>query len=278
LAIAEAQQEYDRSIDRCPSRAFGTSAASPYAHLMERKVRKEIEHMTTILLVDDNPKVADQLVPFLERFGFTVDVAFDGEAALQHIQTCHPDLIVLDVLMPKVDGYEVLRQLRQARNETPVILLSEVGDAVSHTRTLDEGADDYLNKPFDPHELRARIDAVLRRVRSGPRFVTAPKVRSGDLVLDRAAHRVWLKGHELGLTHKAIYLLDYLMTHPAELFTSERLLDILWGWGDPTGTGALRTRIAELRHVLGDNATQPQYIETVPGEGYRFIGKVEVAS
>lgn len=234
--------------------------------------------MTTILLVDDKAEVTDQLVPFLERFGFTVDVAFDGEAALHHIQTYHPDLIVLDVLMPKIDGHEVLRQLRQARNETPVILLSEVGDAASHTRILDEGADDYLNKPFDPHELRARIHAVLRRVHFGQRFVTARKLCSGDLCLDRDAQRVWQGADERFLTHKAFKLLELLMTHPDELFTSERLLDIVWGWDDSAGTGALRTRIAELRRVLEDNATQPQYIENEPGEGYRFIGKVEVVS
>jgi DNA-binding response OmpR family regulator len=234
---------------------------------------------TTILLVDDDPGIAEQLVPFLKGFDFAVVVADDGEEALHHVEIYAPDLIVLDIRMPKVNGHEVLRRLRQAGNDTPVILLSEVGDAVWHTRSLDEGADDYLNKPFDAHELRARIQAVLRRVRSNQQFVTARKLSSGELHLDKLAHKVWLGTRELPLSPKAVDLLGYLMSYPGELFKSEQLLDTLWGWGggrdDPAGTSALRTRIAELRRALKDDPAQPRYIETQRG-GYRFIGKVEV--
>src|SRR3972149_12104914 len=120
-----------------------------------------------ILLVDDQPIIASNLAPYLERSGFIVTVAADGEAALRAIEDASPDLIVLDVLMPRLDGREVLRRLRKSGNWTPVILLTQVGDPTERAGALDEGADDYLNKPFEPYELLARIRAVIRRSRSG---------------------------------------------------------------------------------------------------------------
>jgi DNA-binding response OmpR family regulator len=157
--------------------------------------------------------------------------------------------------------------------------LTQVGESTERAMALEEGADDYLNKPFDPHELVARIRAVMRRVRPGqPPLATAARLASGDLLLDRAAHRAWLDGRELGLTPKANALLEYLITHPDELISRERLLDAVWGWDYPTGTRTVDTRIAELRRALGDDPAQPRFIETVPGQGYRFVGSVEAAA
>ena len=127
-----------------------------------------------VLLVDDEQAITANLAPFLERSGFAVHVAADGEAALQEVSTFGPDLVVLDVLMPKMDGREALRRLRQEDNWTPVILLTQVGEASERAMALEEGADDYLNKPFDPHELVARIRAVLRRARPGQRRAANP--------------------------------------------------------------------------------------------------------
>jgi DNA-binding response OmpR family regulator len=232
-----------------------------------------------ILLVDDELAITTNLAPFLERAGFEATVAADGAEALRQVDSFAPDLLVMDVLMPRLDGRETLRRLRQAGNWTPVILLTQVGDAAERAMALEEGADDYLNKPFDPYELVARIKAVLRRVRPGqPPLATAQRLVSGDVLLDRSARRVWLSSHEeLTLTPKAVALLEYLMTHPDELLTRERLLDAVWGWDYPTGTRTVDTRIAELRRALQDDPAQPNYIETIPGQGYRFVGTVEAA-
>jgi DNA-binding response OmpR family regulator len=231
-----------------------------------------------ILLVDDEPAITDNLAPFLERSGFDVAVAANGEEALQQVSSFGPQLIVLDVLMPKIDGREALRQLRQAGDWTPVILLTQVGESTERAMALEEGADDYLNKPFDPHELVARIRAVLRRARPGqPPLAAAQRLTSGDLILDRRTRRAFAGAEEVRLTPKAVALLEYLMTHPDELLTRDRLLDTVWGWDYPTGTRTVDTRIAELRRALGDDAAQPRYIETVSGQGYRFVGDVEVA-
>jgi DNA-binding response OmpR family regulator len=232
-----------------------------------------------ILLVDDESAITDNLAPFLERAGFAVSVADDGEAAMHQADSFAPAVIILDVLMPKLNGREVLRRLRRAGNWTPVILLTQVGESVERAMALEEGADDYLNKPFDPYELVARIRAVLRRARPGrPPIAAAQRLRSGDLVLDRLARRAWLSRQELVLTPKAVALLEYLMTHPDELLTRERLLDAVWGWDYPTGTRTVDTRVAELRRALGDDPIRPRYIETAPGQGYRFVGAVEADS
>jgi DNA-binding response OmpR family regulator len=238
-----------------------------------------MKNKPSILLVDDETAITDNLAPFLGRSGFTVSVAANGEQALEKVASEKPDLLVLDVLMPRLDGREVLRQLRQADNWTPIILLTQVGEASERAMALEEGADDYLNKPFDPHELVARIRAVLRRAHPGqPPLSAAARLASGKLVLDRGSRRVWLDELELTLTPKSVLLLEYMLTHPDELVTRERLLDVVWGWDYPVGTRAVDTRVAELRRALNDDPASPRFIETIPGQGYRFVGQVETLS
>ncbi len=237
-----------------------------------------MENKTRILLVDDENAITTSLAPFLERSGFTVTTAANGEDALRQMAGFSPHLVIMDVLMPLLDGREALRRLRHGGNTTPVILLTQVGESTERAMALEEGADDYLNKPFDPHELVARIRAVLRRVRPGqPPLATASRLVSDALMLDRASRRAWLNGQELALTPKATVLLEYLLTHPDELITRERLLDAVWGWDYPAGTRTVDTRIAELRKALSDDPTEPRYIETVPGQGYRYVATVEAA-
>jgi len=235
-----------------------------------------MDNYPLILLVDDEEAITANLSPFLERSGYGVLIATNGEEALKKIQETGPDLVVMDVLMPKMDGREALRRLRRMDNWTPIILLTQVGEAVERAMALEEGADDYLNKPFDPHELVARIRAVLRRARPGrPPLSASWMLSCGSLGLDRRSRRASLDDNDLELTPKALVLLEYLMTHPDELVTRDRLLDAVWGWDYPVGTRAVDTRIAELRRALNDDATNPRYIETVPGQGYRFAADVE---
>ncbi|UCD98180.1 MAG: response regulator transcription factor [Chloroflexota bacterium] len=229
-----------------------------------------------LLLVDDETAITDRLEPFLSRAGFQVKVADDGEVALREIVSFSPDLVVLDVLMPKIDGREVLRQLRQKGDWTPVILLTQVGESSERAMALMEGADDYINKPFDSNELVARIQSVLRRVSPGqPPLTVAERVRCDDLVVDRTKRRAYLNNEEIILSPKAMSLLEYMITRPDELLSRERILDAVWGWDYPIGTRTIDTRVAELRRVLEDEPGNPKYIETVSGQGYRFIGKVE---
>lgn len=228
-----------------------------------------------VLLVDDEAIIRDNLGSLLERNGFAVTWAVDGQDALNKISLTAYHVIVLDVMMPKVTGRDVLRQLRDRNNWTPVILLTQVGDADERALALEEGADDYLNKPFNTHELIARIHTVVRRaIHHDQPLSTASCLISSPIMLDRTARRVFLNKKEITLTPKAVTLLEYLMTHPDELIGRDRLLDIVWGWDYAVGTRAVDTRIAELRRILEDNANDPKYIETVAGQGYRFLGEV----
>ena len=233
----------------------------------------------TILLVDDEAAITDNLAPLLQRSGFEVVVAHDGDAALSRLRAATPDLVVLDVLLPGMDGRAVLRQVRQERSQVPIILLTQVGEAAERAMALEEGADDYLNKPFDPYELIARIRAVLRRGQSAGRSASggSSRLRSGAVVLDRTSQRVFKDGREVVLTPRAVVLLAYLMTHPDEVMTRERLLESVWGWSFHTGTRSVDSRVAELRRVLEDDSGNPELITTVPGVGYRFAAVVEDA-
>lgn len=228
-----------------------------------------------LLLVDDDEAITSVLGSFLQRNGFQVATAADGAGGLAAAQAQRPDVVVADVAMPGMDGREMLRRLREAGTWIPVVLLTQVGEAGERALALDEGADDYLNKPFDPVELVARVRAVLRRAGGGrPLSARAEVTVAGDLRVDRVAHRAFLGGRELTLTPKAALLLDYLVSHPNELHTRERLLEVLWGYEHPVGTRAVDNRVAELRRALGDDAADPRYVETVPGRGYRFVAAV----
>jgi DNA-binding response OmpR family regulator len=229
-----------------------------------------------ILLADDDPSIADTLAPFLERAGFHVLTVSDGAAALDKVHSHRPALVILDVLMPRMDGREVLRRIRRENSWLPAILLTQVGESSERALALEEGADDYLNKPFDPHELLARIRAVLRRARPGERSLsTSWTLVALDLRLDRRARRASLKGEAIDLTPKALAVLEYLMTHPDECVSRERLLEAVWGWEYPAGTRTVDTRMAELRRALNDDPEKPRYIETITAEGYRFIAPVK---
>ncbi|MGW8484478.1 response regulator transcription factor [Microbacterium sp. NPDC055903] len=227
-----------------------------------------------VLLVDDDKAITGALSAFLERSGYAVRIAADGRAGLDEVAREVPDLVVSDVLMPHMDGREFVRRLRERDLWLPVILLTQVGESWERSAALDEGADDYLNKPFDPQELLSRIRAVLRRASAGHTLPSASRLRADELVLDRTSRRAWLSERELGLTPKALTLLEFLMTHPQEVHSRDRLLAGLWGFDFATSSRAVDHRIRELRQALGDDAAAPRYIDTAQGLGYRFVANV----
>lgn len=231
-----------------------------------------------ILLVDDDDTIREHLVPVLERGGFDVSWAADGNEALTSIAESRPDMVVLDVMMPNLDGRETLRRIRSDEGWLPVILLTQVGESYERAAALDEGADDYLNKPFDPSELMARIRAVLRRFRSGAVSLTAAgELSAGRLRIDRTARRIWLDANEVTATPKAFALLEFLMARPDEVFSRDRLLQSVWGFDAIVSTRAVDHRVAELRRLLGDDPSAPVFIETLPSVGYRFCAAVSLA-
>jgi len=231
-----------------------------------------------ILLVDDEEAIRDNVGAYLLRSGFDVQTAADGEQALQVLDGDLPDLVVLDVVMPKVDGREVLRRLRHGNVWVPIVLLTQVGESYERAAALEEGADDYLNKPFDPQELVARIRAILRRTARGePSLAGATSLVSRGLRIDRAARRLWVGGEETAVTPKAFALLEYLMSHPDEVLGRDRLLAQVWGFDFPVTSRAIDHRIVELRKVLEAGAREGSVIETVPGIGYRFVDAVRPA-
>lgn len=230
-----------------------------------------------ILIVDDDKDIINSLKPFLGRSGFECSTAANGAVAIQQIYKTPPDLIVCDVIMPEMDGREFLRELRKAKIQIPVIMLTQVGTTYEKIMTLEEGADDYINKPFDPMELVARIRSVLRRSQLyQPSLTNAWMLSAGDLIINRQRREVYNEGELLHLTNRAFILLEYLMTHPDEILSRIRLLEIVWGWENIVDTRAVDSRIAELRRALKDQSGKPHYIETIPQQGYRFIHPVKI--
>jgi DNA-binding response OmpR family regulator len=226
----------------------------------------------TILLVDDEDAIRAGLAAALQRASFRVVEARNGREALQKVEQHQPDVIVLDILMPEMDGREVCRRLRQAGNWTPVVMLTQIQATGEKISSLEEGADDYLNKPFDSYELIARVRALLRRqaVAGRPAHLANVLV-SGRLRLERETQRVWLDNKEVALSNKAFGVLAHLMGRPNVVVSREQLLDQVWGWEDPAGMRTVDVRIAEIRRKLGE----ADLIETMPGEGYRFVGPVK---
>ncbi len=233
--------------------------------------------MPKLLIADDEADLLAELKPLLERSGFEVVMASDGQQVLDRVPREKPDLIILDVMMPRLNGRETLRRLRQQNDWTPVILLTQVGSPAERAMSLQEGADDYLNKPFEPLELIARVQAVLRRAKGHTQqpLSSYRRLVSGELVLDRQTRQVNFRAQPLNLTARGFGLLEYLMLHPGDIVPRERLLDEVWGWANAVETRAVDIRVAELRKALDDDPARPRFIQTVIGEGYCFLGEVE---
>ena len=224
-----------------------------------------------ILVVEDDPLVSEVVDRYLTRAGFTVDVVDNGLAALDQAQRNCPDLVVLDIMLPGLDGLEVCRLLR-TQAPIPVIMLTALGEESDRVMGLELGADDYVAKPFSPRELTARVNSVLRRARTPVAFagegIRGP-LSSGDLKVDVGAHEVSLAGERVMLTTREFDLLVWLMVHPRQVFTREELLEKVWGftYGDRS---TVTVHVRRLRQKIEARPEEPARIKTVWGVGYRF--------
>ena len=221
----------------------------------------------TILVVDDEPKIVKQARDYLERSRFRVVAAADGKTALAMARREQPDLIVLDLNLPEMDGLEVCRALRR-ESDVPIIMLTARVEETDRLIGLELGADDYITKPFSPRELVARVRAVLRRVRGG---VYQPGlIRAGDLEIDLLGHRVTRAGEPIRLTRTEFTLLATLAQHPGQTFTRAQLLDRLHGIAYDGYDRSIDAHIKNLRRKLEANPAEPRYVLTVYAIGYRF--------
>ncbi len=223
----------------------------------------------TVLVVDDEPTIAEIVARYLERAGYHAHVAHDGEQAIETAARERPDLVVLDLMLPRMDGLEVMRRLRaNDRDRLAIILLTAKGDESDRIIGLRRGADDYVVKPFSPAELTARVEAVLRRVESSPEY-EAPIAFDG-LRIDPAARRVEVRGVETQLTQREFDLLVYLARHPGQVFSREQLMDAVWQYSFYTDSSTVTVHIRRLRAKLEIDPGQPRSVQTVWGVGYRF--------
>jgi two-component system response regulator ResD len=225
-----------------------------------------------VLVVDDDPIVRDVLQRYLAREGFTVSAAADGPAALSAVESRHPDLILLDLMLPRLDGFEVFRRLRAADETLAVIMLTARGQTTDRVVGLESGADDYVAKPFSPRELIARVRAVLRRAGEpgGPGETRPGKLIFDGLEIDPGAREVTMDGTALSLTPREFDLLHFFAAHPRIAFSRLQLLDELWDTaydGDPS---TVTVHVRRLREKIEADPSSPRRLVTVWGAGYRF--------
>jgi two-component system, OmpR family, response regulator ResD len=225
--------------------------------------------MAQVLVVDDDDTVASVVVSYLERAGHTTRRIGDGSAALDAVSAQQPDLMVLDLMLPGLDGLEVCRRVRASWPRLPVVMLTALSEPDDRIAGLEVGADDYVTKPFSPRELVLRVDSVLRRVSE----VAAPAAKrvlaAGPISVDTAARRATRDGIELALTVRELDLLTFLLAHPGEAFTREQLMREVWGWtfGDQS---TVTVHVRRLREKVEDDPANPTLIQTVWGIGYRL--------
>lgn len=234
----------------------------------------------TVLVIDDEPILRETISYNLTQEGYNVRLASDGHEGLELARSTSPDVIVLDIMLPKIDGLQVLRTLRE-ESTVPIILLSARGEEIDRVLGLELGADDYLAKPFAMRELVARVRAIIRRIRMTPEEATPGQadpnrqvLKSGDLTIDILARRATLGQTLLELKPKEFDLLVYLAKHPGIVISRNALLREVWGYDYPVDTRTIDVHVRGVRQKLETDSTQPALIETVRGYGYRFARQV----
>ena len=223
--------------------------------------------MTTVLVVDDEPTIREIVVSYLKRDGFRTLEAADGNRAHELLEAETPDLVVLDLMLPGVDGLELCRRLR-ARSQVPVIMLTARGEESDRIVGLELGADDYVTKPFSPRELAARVRTVLRRAQLD--VVAEERLSFDGLVIDSASRDVSRDGEPLRLTAREFDLLWFMARHPRRVFAREHLMRRVWGYASAVDTGTVTVHMRRLREKIEDDPSRPRHLETVWGVGYRF--------
>ena len=224
-----------------------------------------------ILIVDDEPSVVEVVSLYLRREGFSVRSAGDGEQALVAIDSQLPTLIILDLMLPKIDGMEIMRQLRQRSTDVPIIMLTARGQETDRIYGLELGADDYVVKPFSPAELVARVKAVLRRTLPGASSENGgPLIKYGDLEIDPPKRLVTVRGQPVELTATEFNLLEFLAEHPRQVFSRDKLLDNVWGYTEYVDPSTVTVHIRRLREKIETNPGKPRCLLTVWGVGYKF--------
>ncbi len=225
---------------------------------------------TRILIVEDEPAMVAGLTDNFEFEGYEVISAGDGVAGLERALADEPDLVVLDVMMPKMSGLDMCKQLKAQKPSMPIIMLTARGQEIDKVVGLELGADDYVTKPFSIRELMARVKAVLRRM--SPQ-ATAPEVyRFSDIEVNIRSNEVLRGGAPIELSAKEFALLAYFISHPAETLSRDRLLDAVWGYENYPNTRTVDTHIVHLRQKLEPNPEEPRFILTIHGSGYKFVG------
>jgi DNA-binding response OmpR family regulator len=245
--------------------ALLASGAAPIAPL--RMETASIGSVTTVLVVDDEPIVREVVVSYLQREGYRTLEAEDGDRARELLESESPSLVVLDVMLPGTDGLELCRWIR-GRSELPIIMLTARGEEADRIVGLELGADDYVTKPFSPRELAARVRTVLRRSRS--EVSEAERLSFDELSIDARTHEVRKDGTELRLTAKEFDLLWFLARHPRQVFSRDQLMDRVWGYEAALDTGTVTVHVRRLREKIEDDPSQPRFLQTVWGVGYRF--------
>jgi two-component system response regulator VicR len=233
-----------------------------------------MQPQTKILLVDDDRDLVDMLRYIFQREGYTIITAYDGEVALRAFKAESPDLIVLDLSMPKRSGFQVLQEIRRM-SKVPVIVLTCLGDEDHLVTALEGGADDYLAKPFRPRELKARTSALLRRAQHGKesRDKALKPLLLGDISLNAKTTDVFVAGRVVKLTRTEFALLQYLMVNYDIVLSQSDIIANVWGFDAEGNDDLVRVTISRLRRKIEPDPTSPRYIVTVPGVGYRFIFK-----
>jgi len=222
-----------------------------------------------VLVVDDDPTVSDVVRRYLDRADFEVTLAADGQGALDAVAAHRPDLVVLDLMLPGIDGLEVCRRLRGRDPDLPIVMLTALGEEADRVLGLSLGADDYVTKPFSPRELVLRVQSVLRRASRSVEPGPAETLRDGDLAVDVRRRVARLRGAELSLTVREFDLLVFLMRNPGRAFRRGELLEAVWGWtfGDQS---TVTVHMRRLREKIEDDPAAPRRIVTVWGVGYRY--------